>query len=325
MRLRSQDGRVLGSKILTGTELTQISLAVDSQGNIYVAGLTGLPDIALTSGVRFSDAVSERIVPGTFLVRTDLSVSPIGCVADSATNAPIGPVAPGQLITVFGNGIGPVDPVVGLTGAANVPVSLGGVSITFDGIPAPLLYVSSTQVNVQVPFEIKGKASTEMLLSLNRRRVESRLFAVTAINPSVFVDYSLKGCNGPSLVALNQDGSRNSCTNPARAGSEVLFFVNGIGTAAGNQVTGSTTATSSQIDASVALLNPIGSLDSISDSVGSISGMAQIQLHITDTLLGPMAFEPDLLVNGMDVGPFFLSGTTLLPTEGQIWVTPAPQ
>jgi len=327
MRINSQDGSVLGTRILTGTELMQISLAVDAQGNIYVAGLTGLPDVALTSGVRFSNAAAQPTVPGTFLVRTDLSSSPIGCVADSSSSAPNGPVAPGQLITLFGNGLGPADPVVAPAGAPSVPVSLGGVSVTFDGIAAPLLYVSSTQVNVQVPFEIKDGISTQMQLSFNGTPVDSRFFAVAPMNPSVFVVYSQPGCSGgPEAVALNQDGSLNSCTNPAKAGSEVSFFMNGIGTAAGNQVTGSITATSSPIDASFALLTGTGSfqLDAASDSVGSISGTGQIQVHIPDTVLGAMPLELALLVNGMDVGPFFLSGNTLLPAAPFIWVAPGP-
>jgi hypothetical protein len=118
LRISGGSGNVLGAKIMTGTSLTGVSIAVDAQGSIYLAGLSLLPDVALSPGVIFSDAVALRTVPVTFLARIDLSESAVGCVTDSSSFAPNGPVAPGQLLTIFGKGIGPVDPAVGLPESA---------------------------------------------------------------------------------------------------------------------------------------------------------------------------------------------------------------
>jgi uncharacterized protein (TIGR03437 family) len=321
MRLNSQDGSVLGIRILTGTELSQVSLAVDSQGNVYVAGSTRLPDVPLTPGVPFSSAAAQRTASGSFLARTAVSPSPIGCIADSASASPVGPVAPGQLITLYGNGLGPAEPVSGLTGAANVPVSLGGVSVTFDGIPAPLLYVSSTQINVQVPFDVYRSASTVMQVSFNGSPIGSGLFAITQTNPNLFLN------SDGDAFALNQDGSVNSSTNPAKEGSDVLVFVNGDNFGNGNLTTGLIVgAVVNPLYMPVAAFGYYQSLpvDSVSQQPGAIEGLLQIQVRTPvepsiPGATGAGAIGLTLIVNGAEVGPFTGAGVQVY---GYLWIAP---
>jgi hypothetical protein len=55
-----------------------------------------------------------------------------------------GAVAPGEIITIFGSGIGPTTPAFSQASNGFLPQELNGVTLSFDGTPAPLLYVSST-------------------------------------------------------------------------------------------------------------------------------------------------------------------------------------
>ena len=48
-----------------------------------------------------------------------------------------------------------------------LPTQLGGTSITFEGIPAPLFFSSSGQVTFQVPFELAGKTSSQMTIRVD--------------------------------------------------------------------------------------------------------------------------------------------------------------
>jgi uncharacterized protein (TIGR03437 family) len=193
-----------------------------------------------------------------FLAAFDLS-QPTGgpllsCVSDAATFASIGAVAPGQLLTLYGYGLGPQTGVSGFpTGPSWFPNSLANVQVTFDGVPAPLLYVSSGQINLQVPFEVAQNPvpfefgqnpSTVMTISIGPdssgaySTAATRMFAVAKSLPSVFVDPSVPPWNcDPRLpvnsgvvaaVALNSDGSRNGCGNPAKPGSTVTVFLNGV-------------------------------------------------------------------------------------------------
>lgn len=335
MRLSSHDGSVIGTQVFPGS-MNNISSTVDAAGNIYFAGTDGLPDVPLTPNVLFDAEAAARTVPGAFLQRTNFSASnAIGCVADATSATLIGPVAPGQLITVYGNAIGPAQPADGIAGGLlSVPTSLAGVTITFDNEPAPLLYVSSTQINVQVPFEVKTRASTVMQLSLNGTVLGTRLFAVAPENPSVFVAAKVAGftCGnvqvGPTLLALaiNNDGTLNSCANPAKAGSLVSLFVNGIGTSGGNLATGALNGLNPGFvfgTAAVSVGNYSAEVDSLDNQAGAISGIGQLNMRIPETISTLTPESPIFLtvtLNNLPAGPL-AAGTSPGSTGSSIPLT----
>ena len=324
MRLSSYDGSVIGTQAFPGS-LKNLSSTIDAAGNIYFAGTDGLPDVPLTPGVFFDAAAAARTVPGAFLQRTNFSASnAIACVTDATSATLSGPVAPGQLITLFGNAIGPSQPVDGIAGGVTmVPTSLAGVTITFDNQPAPLLYVSSTQINVQVPFEVKSRASTVMQLSLNGSVLVTRLFAVAPENPSVFVTSKVATftCGnvqtGPTALtlAINEDGTLNSCANPAKAGSLVSLFVNGIGTADEGAATGVLNGLNPGGvfgPATVSVGNYSAEVDSFINQAGAISGVAQLNVRIPDTISTLTPESPisvTVTLNNLAVGPL-VAGTS---------------
>jgi uncharacterized protein (TIGR03437 family) len=146
-------------------------------------------------------------------------------------------VAGFQLLSIFGSNLGPA---TGIPAPDGTDPSLGGVSITFDGVPAGLLYASASQINVAVPPQAVSqstqlKTTTVMRLTYNGAS-EERRFPFVLSNMNVFADLSTRTpCpSSPSIVgfqavALNADGSYNSCANPAKAGSTISLFVHGIG------------------------------------------------------------------------------------------------
>ena len=66
-------------------------------------------------------------------------------------------VAAGTLVTLQGANLSD-STASAPTGAVDLPKQLAGVSVYFDGVPAPLLYVSPTQINAQVPFEVQDSS-----------------------------------------------------------------------------------------------------------------------------------------------------------------------
>jgi hypothetical protein len=77
-------------------------------------------------------------------------------------------IAAGEFITLTGFGIGPKNGVAYQPDAQGQPPrQLAGVQVFFDGVPAPLLYAQSRQVNVLVPFELSGKGSTNVVVQYN--------------------------------------------------------------------------------------------------------------------------------------------------------------
>jgi uncharacterized protein (TIGR03437 family) len=260
-RFSSVDGSLLATQILAATWITASAITVNASGVIVIAGYSNLSDVPLTPGVVFTGAITQRTVPGSYLAGFDFSSAATGtqvsCALDAATMLPVGPVAPGQLLSLFGYGLGPQAGVAG-SGTTQIPTALAGVHVAFDGVPAPLLYVSSGQINIQVPFEIgqmpyEPGQETVMTVSVaaaagGAPATATQQFAVAASNPSVFVNSSTltSSCGQAAslgltfeAVALNSDGTLNSCANPAKAGSSITVFLNGLNAFAGSYGTGS--------------------------------------------------------------------------------------
>ena len=135
-----------------------------------------------------------------------------------------GPVAPGEVVTLIGSGIGPAsrqvpDPSPGTT-------ILGGTSVLFDGVRALLLYAGLNQINAIVPYGVYGKGSTQLQITREARVIAGLALPVLATVPAIFtVDSSGLG---PGAI-LNQDSTLNSPANPAARGSVVVIFATGAG------------------------------------------------------------------------------------------------
>jgi uncharacterized protein (TIGR03437 family) len=184
------------------------------------------------------------LIAGVSVVVTQPSVSPptITAVVNGASFQS-GPISPGEIVTLGGNGLGPSAPV-GLTLDQNGTVSTmpGGVQVLFSGIPAPLTYVSSTQINAVVPYEIEGLLAP--FVQVNYQGQVSKAFSLTPAStvPAIF---TLNGSGTGPAAALNQDYSYNTSNNPAAKGSYVILYVTGEGQTAPLGVTGKVTTVSS--------------------------------------------------------------------------------
>ena len=138
------------------------------------------------------------------------------------------PVAPGEIVSLFGSAIGPPTPAyLTLTNPRLVSNSLEGLQVFFDGVPAPLLYASAGQVNVVVPYSVAGKSVTELQVEYLGVLSNSVTLPVAATAPGVF---SIAGSGQGQGAILNaRDGTVNSAVNPAARGDWVSIFATGAG------------------------------------------------------------------------------------------------
>ncbi len=147
---------------------------------------------------------------------TGASETSIGCYSNSASFVPEA-VAPGEIVSLFGEGLGPSIGSAGLTAT-----QLSGAQVTFDGVPAPLLYVEDRQINLIAPWGLAGKTSSRMCATyLGKSSCTSVIVAAAA--PGVFT------LDGKHAAAVNQDGTLNSPANPAHFGSIVSLYLTGLG------------------------------------------------------------------------------------------------
>jgi uncharacterized protein (TIGR03437 family) len=135
-----------------------------------------------------------------------------------------GPVAPGEIITLIGSGIGPASsqqPV-----AAPSSTVLAGTSVLFDGTAAPLLYGAPSQINAIVPFGLSATSTTKLEVVSQGQAIAQLPLTVVVAAPAIFALDSSGA--GPGAI-LNQDSTVNTPSNPAGQGSVVSVFATGAG------------------------------------------------------------------------------------------------
>src|SRR5262249_53128645 len=96
---------------------------------------------------------------GNHAIRELLPVRPgaVQSVIVSGASNLMGPIAPGEIVTIYGSGLGPATPVqFQVTAGTQVPTQLGGVGVLFGGLAAPILYASATQITAVVPYAVTG-------------------------------------------------------------------------------------------------------------------------------------------------------------------------
>jgi uncharacterized protein (TIGR03437 family) len=158
---------------------------------------------------------------------------PLACLGNSATYV-TEPIAPGGFVTLYGSGLGPQQGVQAqATLQSPFPTQAAGVEVTFDGTPAPLLWVQDGQVNVVAPWSLTVGQSSQVCVTYNTVKTNCLSWPVAATAPAVFTT-----ADGLHAAALNQDGSVNSANNPAPLGSIVTVFATGLGLVAPPQADG---------------------------------------------------------------------------------------
>jgi uncharacterized protein (TIGR03437 family) len=179
----------------------------------------------------------------TFAQNFLMSLSPNGnaqtvslaCVGNAASLL-AGPVAPGEVVTLFGSGLGPqqgVQPQATLQ--SPYPAQAAGVQVTFGGTPAPLLWVQDSQINAVAPWSLTPGQNTQICVTYNNVNTNCLTWPVVPADPAVFT------VDGVYAVAENQDGTQNSAQHPAPVGSIVAVWATGLGPVTPPQADGTLT------------------------------------------------------------------------------------
>jgi uncharacterized protein (TIGR03437 family) len=278
-----------GSADLPGlSEVPQQCLPSNFVTTLNVAGRSvSATRIVPGSAVAYDAASNTYIVwAGSDVLRFDPTVTsgPVACVLDSADLQPVTTVAPGELVSLFGAHLAAETAIP----PGGFPTSLAGVNVKFNGTAAPILYVSPAQINVQAPYNVAGSPSSTVTLENSTGANDAKTLEVAAANPTVFLDTvtplgSIDQCvingtsysHGPLALALNPDGTRNSCSNPAKEGTSVTVFVQGLGTTDSPQFTVKAMGVTG--NGTVARVRPLG---------GTVSGVWEVQLQFLPNTTG---------------------------------------
>lgn len=224
-------------------------IAFDSSGNLYVADgnlgivrkfsngtMTAFPmnpplsfpgyGIAVDSSgdIYGSDYIHIAVLKPTGAATLPSPVS-VDFVNNAAGNQFLG-IAPGEIVTLKGAGLGPSQLVSAKAGNDGAyPTQLSGTTVQFNGVAAPLLYASSTQIAAVAPFGITG-ASVQAVVTYQGQTSVPLTMQVVPAAPGLF---TADGTGTGQAAAVNQDGTLNSASNPAPIGSVISLFATGLG------------------------------------------------------------------------------------------------
>jgi uncharacterized protein (TIGR03437 family) len=333
----SGDGQ--SAVVSTGFNAPLVVEVVDSKGNpvpsvqvtfAVTAGIATLGSASATTGTngQASTTVTAGATPGTVTVTATsgsltaaftLTVLPQGPTNITFVNgASFQPgIAPGSIALVTGNGIAPsVEGVVTANDFVGpLPTSLAGVSITFNGTPAPIYYVSNSNsqqtVAVQVPFEVQPGSAVSVVVTGVGGTSATVTTAVQQVAPGVFTT------GGPQNIAVvvRSDGSYVSATNPAQRGEVIQLYVTGLGLVSPAAPTGAAGIPGQSVVAQLLVgLNNAGVPFMSADYAPGIEGVYVITLQVPmDTTPGPS--QPVGLLIFDSAGNSFYGQSTNLPIQ----------
>ena len=179
-------------------------VAVDGAGNIYVAD------------------VGNRVIR---ILRPAKSSVLIGAVVDAASQH-ADPISPGKIVVIYGAGLGPSQLIQNQPKNGPASTELSGTTVSVNGVAAPILYTSATQIAVVVPYAVSG--STARVAVTYQGQVSADLIVpVAAAAPNIF---TLNQAGWGQAAAINAaDGTVNTPANPVKLGGYISLYATGEG------------------------------------------------------------------------------------------------
>jgi uncharacterized protein (TIGR03437 family) len=232
--------------------------------------LSGANVIELT--VRNPDAVSSAFAVQVGAAPPSIATTDI---VNAATLLP-GFISPGQLIIVHGSNLGPHPGVSAVADASGfIGTSLAETRLLFDGVAAPLLFVSASQVNAVVPGTVAGTNSAQVQLEYRGQRSLPVTIGIGPATPGVFTANS---SGTGQAAALNENSTSNSASDPAARGSIVTLYATGYGLTNPAAVDGQITTTPAAPTLPITV--QIGGFPAEVVFAGSVSGLVSGVLQI---------------------------------------------
>jgi uncharacterized protein (TIGR03437 family) len=208
----------------------------------------------------------------------------------NAASQSLASISPGEIVTIFGQNIGPPLPIgVSLAADGKVGTNASGTQVLFDGIPAPILYASASQINAVVPYEISGPAPN-LVVQYGATTFPAGAYALVPSTPGIF-------------SILNQDNSLNNAANPAAGGSAIQIYATGVGATSPSSITGEVTASetkSSVLPISLAIGGMSAPVTYAASAPGAVAGLFQVNALVPQGLAARTAL-PVILKVGASV------------------------
>jgi uncharacterized protein (TIGR03437 family) len=196
------------------------------------------------------------------------------------------PIAPGSYVTIFGTDLSDPGNTTRET-TSILPLALDTVTVSFDvpsanlSVPGYMYFVSSGQVNIQVPWELKGQTSAQVKVTVN----ETSWGNVVTVP---LADYSPAFFGSSTLVAaVDLNGKVIKSNHPAIPGQTIQLFANGLGPVTHQPASGNPAPSSPLAETTTKPVVMIGNQEatvSFSGLAPGFAGLYQINAEVPSTL-----------------------------------------
>jgi len=210
-----------------------------------------------------------------------------GCVLDAASFGNPDTISPGEIVTLFGSRMGPMDGIAFRPQEGRVPTSLGGTRVLVNGEPVPVLFASYGQVNAILPYSLQEGMRPKIQVESNGS-VGNEL-AGSFVQRARIALFRTDNTANPPAAALNEDGTVNSARNPAKKGSRVMLFGTGGGPTVPASAAGEITPLELRplqygASARIAQSGPMLTVEFAGAAPGLLAGVIQINVKLPDAI-----------------------------------------
>jgi len=263
-------------------------VAVDGNGNVFVS--------------EAGNAVIRKLTPIPFsigAISNAATIQPFVAPPSGEGDATV-PISPGEIIVLFGTGLGPDTLVSNTPGPdGKFGTSLAGTTVNIGGVNAPIIYTSSTLVSVVVPYAVNGLSLVPVYVTYqgNQSIVNNVKVAPTA--PGLF---TLDSSGAGNALAVNfPSGKLNTASDPAKVGDFVILYATGEGQTTPGGVDGQLGPSPAPIPVRsvAATVNGIpANVTYAGGAPGIVAGVMQVNLQIPNGV-PPGAATVKLLINNI--------------------------
>jgi uncharacterized protein (TIGR03437 family) len=225
----------------------------------------------------------EATLPGYGVVLFKLNTTPATILPGGIVNAASfqgSPLSPGELVTIFGHGMGPGTlQYAGTSSPGFMDNFVAGTRVLFDGIPAPLVYTYQDYVTAIVPYEVAGETTTTVQVEYLGTASAPVTMPVAASAPAIFT-VPPTGSGGGAI--LDVSGKLITPSNPAAVGDWISIYGTGEGKADPDAMDGR--IAQGAATTSIAVQVTVGGLPAVTNYAGrapdEVFGVVQINAQI---------------------------------------------
>ena len=197
--------------------------------SISAAVLAALAPGSYSGSIRI-DSQGSTNTPQTISVSLVVaSLAPTVSTVRNSASYQAGAIAPGEILYIEGSAIGPPTLTIATTNPS-WPTTLANVQVTFDGIPAPILYVMNNKLSVVVPWAISGRLNTQLIVKYQNQSSNALNLQVTSVAPGLYTT-DASGAGQAAILNYHTNGTIdiNASNRPIERGGAIAVYGTGGG------------------------------------------------------------------------------------------------